>query len=121
MRTPTHSQKTRMCVGTPPVSGLLTARLLNRDHIERLAQVGMSGERISRLTLDQDVDPLYPRNVAGQRLHQRIHGELLAENAGAVLVGEGSIQIDDGRARIDQVDGADVRRRRQRMRSAGCW
>src|ERR1039458_3784248 len=78
----------------------------------------MSGERISRLALDQDVDPLDARNVAGQRLHQRIHGELLAENAGAMLVGEGSIQIDDGRARSDQVDGADVRRQSQRMGSA---
>src|SRR5208283_2470876 len=101
----------------PLAPALLTSRQLNRDYIERLGQVGVSRERVARLALDQNVDPLYPRDVNGQCLHQRIHGELLAENAGAMLVGEGSIQINDGRARSDQVDGADVGRRRQRMRS----
>ena len=51
--------------------------------------------------------------------HERVHGELLGENAGAVLVGEGSVQIDDGGSRIDQVDGADVGCGRQRMGGAG--
>src|ERR1700693_3263483 len=96
-------------------SGLLIARLQNRNHIERLGQVRMSGERVSRLTFDEDVHSLDSRNVDGERLHQRVYGELLVENAGAVLVGEGGIQIDDSCARIDQVDAANVRRRSYRM------
>src|SRR6266849_8264882 len=101
----------------PPLApALLIARLFDRQHNERLSQVRVSGERVARLAFDQDVDPLDSRNVDGQRLHQRIYGELLAENAGAVLVGEGGIQIDDGRTRIDEVDAADVRGWSQRMR-----
>src|SRR5216684_5752590 len=84
----------------------LIARLQNREHIERLGQVRVSGERVPRLAFDQDVHTLDSRNVDGQRLHQRVYGELLVENAGAVLVGERGIQIDDGRARIDQIDAA---------------
>jgi len=79
---------------------LRTAHLLNRPHIERVAQVGVSGERVARLAFDQNVDPLNARNVT-PRVPQRIHGELLAENPGAVLVGKGGIQIDDGRVGID--------------------
>ena len=73
----------------------------------------------SRLTFDEDVHSLDSRNVDGERLHQRIYGELLVENAGAMLVGERGIQIDDGGARINQVDAADVRGRSQRMGGAG--
>jgi len=80
---------------------LRTAHLLNRPHIERVAQVGVSGERVARLAFDQNVDPLNARNVDAEGFHQRIHGELLAENPGAVLVGKGGIQIDDGRVGID--------------------
>ena len=88
---------------------LLIPRLHNRRHIERLGQVRVTRERVASLAFDQDVDPIYAGNVDGQRLDQRIYGELFAENAGAVLVGEGGIQIDDGGAGIDEVDAADVR------------
>src|ERR1700716_798402 len=114
-------RKMSWCVpknGNATRSGLPIARLQNRKHIERLGQVCMSGERISCLTFDEDVHTLDSRNVDGQSLHQRVYGELLVENAGAVLVGKGGIQIDDGRAWIDQVDAANVRRRGQRMGGA---
>src|SRR6266403_4630131 len=78
----------------------------------------MSGESVARFAFDQDVHTLDSGNVHGQRLHHGVYGELLVENAGAVLVGERGIQIDDSSARIDQVDAANVRRWGQRMGGA---
>src|SRR5258707_3965731 len=96
----------------------LVARLQNCEHIEWLGQVRVSGEGVPGFAFDEDVHTLDSRDVDGQRLHQRVYGKLLVENAGAVLVGERGIQIDDGCARIDQVDAANVRRWGQRMGGA---
>src|SRR5467141_2634938 len=78
----------------------------------------MPRERVPGFAFDEDVHTLDARNVDGQCLYQRIYGELFVENAGAVLVSECGIQIDDGSARIDQVDAAYIRRRGQGMGSA---
>jgi len=78
----------------------------------------MSRERVPGFTLDQDVDPIYSRNIHGQRFHQRIHGELLAENAGAVLVREGGIKVNHGSTGIYEENAADVRGWSQRMDGA---
>lgn len=103
---------------TQPRSALPTASLLHRCHIKRIAQICMPRQRVAAFALDQNVYPMYPRNIHRQRLHQRIHRQLFAENAGSVLVGKRFIQIDDSRARIDQVNASNVCRRGHRMRCA---
>src|ERR1700681_826275 len=97
---------------------LLTCRLHDRCHIKPFTEVGMASERFASFAFDQNVHALDAGNIRRQSLYQRIDRELFAEDAGAVLVGKRGIQIDDGCARINEVNAANIRYRSKGMSGA---
>ena len=76
----------------------------------------MTRERVALLAFDQNLHLQNARNVGGERLNERGDCELLGEHAGAVPIGEGSVDVDDGEARVDKIDAANFRPDRQRVR-----
>src|SRR5208282_2291977 len=87
---------------------LLAGGLLQSGDIEPVAEVGVAGQGIAGLALYEDIDALDAGYVDGQGFNEGVDGELFAENAGAVLVDEGGVEIDEGCSGIDEVDGADI-------------
>ncbi len=76
----------------------------------------MAGQGFSCFAFDEDADSLDGWDVDGEGFDQGVDGELFAEDAGAVLVGEGGVEIDNGDSGIDEVDAADVGGGSERVR-----
>ncbi len=76
----------------------------------------MTCKGFAGFAIHQNFYALNAGNVHGQRFHQRIHGELLDLNAGAMLVGKGGVEVDNRRSRIDQ----NTRVRRSDVGASGC-
>src|SRR5271156_3312082 len=77
--------------------------------VEEIGEVGVPGQSVALVAFYQDLYSGDSGNVRGQRLDQRNHTEFFDQDAGAVTVGEGGVEVDDGESGIDQVDVANFR------------
>ena len=77
------------------------------DVVER-GEVGVAGERVAFFAVHQNLHFQNAGRVGRDGVDQRGDREFLDQHAGAVSVGEGGVQVDDGDAGIDQVDAANV-------------
>ena len=84
--------------------------------VEEVGEIGVTGQGVALLAFDQDSHFQDARDVCGERLDERGDGEFFGENAGAVAVGEGGVDVDDGESGIDEVDAANVGAGRERVR-----
>ncbi len=68
----------------------------------------MAGEGVAFFAVDQDLHFQNAWGVGRDGVDQRGDGQFFDQDAGAVSVGEGGVQVDDGDSGIDQKDAADV-------------
>src|SRR5258706_3602023 len=76
----------------------------------------MAGQSLTFFTFHQNLHSKNAGEVGGERLDQGRYSQFFRQNAGAVAVGEGGIEVDDGQAGVDEVNAADVGALRDRVR-----
>lgn len=76
----------------------------------------MASESLALFAIDQNSHLQDARRVGRDGVDERGDGEILHENSGAVTVGEGGVEVDDGDSRIDKEDASDFGARSQRVR-----
>ena len=59
-------------------------------------EVGVAGEGVAGLAVDQEADLFDAREVGVEGADDGFDGEVLELDAGGVVVGEGAVEIDDG-------------------------
>ena len=76
----------------------------------------MAGEGVALPAFNQNFYFQDTGDVGRKGLNEGGDGEFFSQDARAVAVGKGSVNVDDGEARIDEVDAANVGSRWKRVR-----
>jgi len=86
----------------------LRGELVDGGYIIEGREIGVAGEGVAFLAVDQNFYFQNAGSVGGDGVDQRRDGQILDQHAGAVRVGKGAVQVNDGDSGIDQKDTVDV-------------